>query len=92
MRRKLKKLPAKSTIETQDFLQWAINNLTATNRLTFDAVVGNPPFIQNTNMGQRDAGWAQKLFGLMGMKFSKHTNAWIPFVIASIKFLNAVVI
>lgn len=86
---KLKKLPVKSAIESQDFLQWAINNLTATNRLTFDAVVGNPPFIRYQYWDKEMQDRAQKLFGLMGMKFSKHTNAWIPFVIASIKFLNA---
>lgn len=86
---KLKKLPVKSVISNQDFLQWAIENFTSDSPKTFDAVVGNPPFIRyqywDTEMQER----AQKLFGLMGMKFSKHTNAWIPFVIASIKFLDA---
>lgn len=86
---KLEKISGKSTIDTKDFLQWAIDNLTATNRQSFDAVVGNPPFIRYQYWDKEMQDRAQKLFGLMGMKFSKHTNAWIPFVIASIKFLNA---
>ncbi len=86
---KLSKLPIKSTISTQDFLQWSINNLISNSPKTFDAVVGNPPFIRYQYLDKEMQERAQQLFKLMGMKFSKHTNAWIPFVISSIKFLNA---
>ena len=86
---KLQRLPVKSAISTQDFLQWAIENFTSDSPETFDAVVGNPPFIRYQYWDSQMQERAQKLYNLMGMKFSKHTNAWIPFVIASIKFLDA---
>lgn len=86
---KLSKRPIQSIISTQDFLQWSINNLIADSPKTFDAVVGNPPFIRYQYWEKEMQERAQQLFKLMGMKFSKHTNAWIPFVISSIKFLNA---
>lgn len=85
---KLKKLHFKPEISAQDFLQWTIENLKSDDCQTFDAVVGNPPFIRYQYWDKEMQDRAQALFGLMGMKFSKHTNAWIPFVIASIKFLN----
>lgn len=85
---KLSKLPVKSRIFTQDFLQWAINNLTSKTPQMFDAVVGNPPFIRYQYLDKEMQERAQQLFSIIGMKFSKHTNAWIPFVIASIKLLN----
>lgn len=86
---KLSKLPVKSTVSTQDFLQWSLSNLIDNSPKTFDAVVGNPPFIRYQYWDKEMQDRAQQLFKLMGMKFSKHTNAWIPFVIASIKFLNS---
>ena len=88
-RDKLKNLKAKSKIFTRDFLQWAIENSMSENHETFDAVVGNPPFIRYQYWDIEMQNRAQQLFSLIGIKFSKHTNAWIPFVIASIKFLKA---
>lgn len=86
---KLKKASTQSIVETADFLKWAIKNLQSKKPQTFDAAVGNPPFIRYQYWDKEMQERAQELFQLMGMKFSKHTNAWIPFVIASIKFLNA---
>lgn len=86
---KLKKASAQSSVETTDFLTWAIKNLQSNKPQTFDAAVGNPPFIRYQYWDKEMQDRAQEFFHLMGMKFSKHTNAWIPFVIASIKFLNA---
>lgn len=86
---KLKMLSANTQICNCDFLQWAIDNLNTDKPRTFDAAVGNPPFIRYQYWNQEFQDRAQKLFSMLGMKFSKHTNAWIPFVIASVKFLNA---
>lgn len=85
---KLNALPAQSMVATQDFLKWAIENLKAEKCQTFDAAVGNPPFIRYQYWDKEMQDRAQEFFSLIGMKFSKHTNAWIPFVISSIKFLN----
>lgn len=86
---KLSKASAQSTVVTADFLKWSIENLQSETPQTFDAAVGNPPFIRYQYWDKELQERAQEFFQLMGIKFSKHTNAWIPFVIASIKFLNA---
>ena len=86
---KLKNIPVQSKIITRDFLQWAIENLTSENTKTFEAVAGNPPFIRYQYWDKEMQDRAQVFFELMGMKFSKHINAWVPFLIAAIKFLSA---
>lgn len=71
-----------------DYLEWAINNLKADSPTTFDAVVGNPPFIRYQYLERIQQERAQQLFGMLGLKFTKHTNAWIPFLVTAIEFLN----
>ena len=71
-----------------DYLEWAINNLKSESPASFDAVVGNPPFIRYQYLEKIQQERAQQLFDLLGLKFTKHTNAWIPFLVTSIKFLN----
>lgn len=85
---KLSTRPVHSTVAAEDFLNWSIQNLTSNEAQSFDAVVGNPPFIRYQYWDKVMQDRAQDFFACMKMKFSKHTNAWIPFVIASIKFLN----
>ena len=76
------------TLRNEDFLNWAINNYKAGCPIRFDAVVGNPPFIRYQYMDKDLQQSAQNLFTAMGQKFTKHTNAWLPFVLASIAFLK----
>lgn len=71
-----------------DYLEWAINNIRADEPKRFDAVVGNPPFIRYQYLEKEQQERAQQLFDLLGLKFTKHTNAWIPFVISAIEFLR----
>lgn len=71
-----------------DFLEWAIENKRSSMPVSFDAVVGNPPFIRYQYLEKEQQERAQELFALMGMSFTKHTNAWIPFVISSVEFLR----
>lgn len=71
-----------------DYLEWAIENIKADKPKKFDAVVGNPPFIRYQYLEKDQQERAQQLFDLLGLKFTKHTNAWIPFVISSIEFLK----
>ena len=85
---KLTKSKVHNEILTKDFITWAIENLKLNNPQLFDAAVGNPPFIRYQYLEKKVQENAQIFFEMMNMKFTKHTNAWIPFVIASIKFLQ----
>lgn len=55
---------------------------------SFDAVVGNPPFIrfQNFPDAQRELAFAE--MRSMGLHPSGLTNAWLPFICMSAKVLN----
>lgn len=76
------------TLRCEDFLQWSVDNMKSACPLQFDAVVGNPPFIRYQYLEKDLQSTAQSLFELMGQRFTKHTNAWLPFVLASIAFLK----
>ncbi|MED1785194.1 class I SAM-dependent methyltransferase [Brevibacillus fortis] len=78
-------LHGSSTVITADFLDWSNNELDA--QRTFDAVVGNPPYIRYQYLEEKDQLLAAQLFHRYQLKFTKHTNAWVPFVIASIGLL-----
>lgn len=71
-----------------DFIEWAIKNIQSQESRTFDAVIGNPPFIRYQYLEKSMQDNAQRLFKLLNISFTKHTNAWIPFVLASIEFLK----
>ena len=77
-----------SEIVNDDFIKWSLNNLESKHPETFDAVVGNPPFIRYQYLEKDLQDRSQELFKKLNIKFSKHTNAWIPFLIASIEFLK----
>lgn len=76
------------TLRNEDFLNWAIKNYKVGCPIRFDAIVGNPPFIRYQYLEKSMQQSAQTLFSAMGQKFTKHTNAWLPFVLASIAFLK----
>ncbi len=81
------KLSVSSDIKNIDFLQWAIPHLD--NRETlFDAVVGNPPFIRYQYLPKDLQSKSEIIFKQLGLKFTKHTNAWVPFVLASLALLK----
>ncbi len=69
-----------------DFLRWYL--LKAQNSESFDAVVGNPPFIRYQYLSQEQQELAETIFSQLHLRFTKHTNAWVPFVLASIKLLR----
>ena len=75
------------SLHNQDFLAWAIENIQSKSPQKFDAVVGNPPFVRYQYLEKEQQANAQKIFDLLGMSFTKHTNLWIPFVVSSIEFL-----
>jgi adenine-specific DNA-methyltransferase len=70
-----------------DFLDWANPHL-VNNDLTFDAVLGNPPFIRYQFLEEKFQDNTQKVFETLALKFTKHTNAWVPFLLSCITFLN----
>ena len=77
-----------SSVSCEDFLTWAIKNIKDDIPNRFDAVVGNPPFIRYQYLDKAMQQAAQDLFSVMGQKFTKHANAWLPFVLASVAFLQ----
>ena len=69
-----------------DFLRWYL--FRAQNGETFDAVVGNPPFIRYQYLPEEQQRLAEEIFSQLHLRFTRHTNAWVPFVIASVKLLR----
>lgn len=74
-----------ATIYNCDFLEWALKQLKAGE--TFDAIVGNPPYIRYQYLEDYDQKLSEEIFKRYQLKFTKHTNAWVPFVIACIGLL-----
>ncbi len=70
-----------------DFLLWYLLEA-HNNGLTFDVVLGNPPFIRYQYLPKEQQQLAEKIFSLLHLRFTKHTNAWVPFIVASIKLLR----
>lgn len=77
----------KSTVNTQDFLEWAIRQI-KNEQSRFDSVVGNPPFIRYQYLPEESQEKAETIFRILHLPFTKHTNAWVPFVLASIALLK----
>ncbi|PWY42207.1 SAM-dependent methyltransferase [Achromobacter sp. RW408] len=75
------------SIKCADFLDHAIESITA-GKYKYDAVVGNPPFIRYQYLSTESQEKSEVIFKSENLKFTKHTNAWVPFVIASIKVLK----
>jgi adenine-specific DNA methylase len=73
-------------IHVGDFLKWFLFHLGETER--FEGVLGNPPFIRYQYLSEEQQLIAEKIFARFGLPFTKHTNAWVPFVIASLSLLS----
>ncbi len=69
-----------------DFLRWYL--FQAQHEMRFDAVVGNPPFIRYQYMSDEQQSLSQMIFDQLGLPFTKHTNTWVPFVLASVRLLR----
>lgn len=74
-------------INDEDFLGWALGALKS-ERTCFDAVLGNPPFIRYQYLPELFQDRAEEIFNQLDCKFTKHTNAWVPFILASFAMLN----
>jgi adenine-specific DNA-methyltransferase len=78
-------LRAHVAVHECDFLQWARPQVATP---AFDAVLGNPPFIRYQYLNRRQQDLAADLFRQLGLSFTRHTNAWVPFVAASLALLR----
>ena len=73
-------------VQVNDFLGWALDAIKGRKR--FDAILGNPPFIRYQYLPSLFQDRAESIFSLLSCKFTKHTNAWVPFVMASFALLR----
>ncbi len=71
-------------VVTADFFEWASSSEAG----SWDAVVGNPPFIRFQHWTEPTRTRAFDLMRSVSMKPSKLTNAWVPFVVASTLMLR----
>jgi adenine-specific DNA methylase len=74
------------TVNKVDFLRWYLDTVHLGE--CFDAIVGNPPFIRYQYLSDEQQELAGEIFGQLKLPFTKHTNAWVPFVLASIRLLS----
>jgi len=74
-------------IRSEDFLGWAVEQLWRHGD-QFDGILGNPPFIRYQYLPEKFQGVAEEIFKQLRLPFTKHTNAWVPFVAASLALLR----
>lgn len=75
-------------IRARDFLEWSITHM-GDDASRFDAVIGNPPFVRYQYLPQPFQDRAETIFKQLDLRFTKHTNAWVPFILASMALLRA---
>lgn len=73
--------------ENADFLQWSLDNVDGNEK--YDAIVGNPPFIRYQYLPTEMQEKAKIIFEKFDLKFTKHTNIWVPFIISSVMMLKS---
>jgi adenine-specific DNA-methyltransferase len=71
-----------SGVATGDFFAWLDSH-----EDTFDAVVGNPPYIRYQYLDPEPREIAARLCEAAGVPISKLTNAWVPFVVLAFERL-----
>jgi adenine-specific DNA methylase len=81
---RLRKVDA--TVVAGDFLEWSLPRLEGSPQ--FDAVLGNPPFIRYQYLEPELQYRSERIFKEFRLPFTKHTNAWVPFVISSMAQLR----
>lgn len=79
---------SRSSVREEDFLGWALSALGDPKGPRFDAVVGNPPFVRYQYLPPLFQDRSERIFSALRCKFTKHTNAWVPFILASFALLK----
>jgi adenine-specific DNA methylase len=77
---------ARLDLNVGDFLRWFLFHGREAD--AFDGALGNPPFIRYQYLPEEQQLLAERVFKRFGLPFTKHTNAWVPFVIASLALLR----
>lgn len=82
-----KQILPNSEVINSDFLSWSLKNAHNKNR-KYDAIVGNPPFIRYQYLPKFFQEQALNIFTEVGLPFTKHTNSWVSFILASMTMLK----
>ncbi len=77
----------KCNVTQTDFLGWALGRVREAPS-GFDAVLGNPPFVRYQYLPPEFQANSEAIFSALSCKFTKHTNAWVPFILASLELLR----
>jgi adenine-specific DNA methylase len=75
---------AGDVVETADFFGW----WQGSKQPTFDAVVGNPPFIRYQTFPEPHRSRAMAIMLAQGLSPNRLTNIWVPFVVAAVASLR----
>ncbi len=75
-----------SNIWVGDFFQYCEHHLFG--ELRFDAIIGNPPFIRYQDFQEAHRAVAFRLMKHAGLRPTRLTNAWSPFLVAATLLLN----
>lgn len=84
---KAKRLASKglhARLYCDDFFSWILNSPPDK---TWDAVLGNPPYIRYQYFDKNQRFIAQEIFHKTNVRFTMLTNAWVPFILASVMHL-----
>lgn len=81
-----KKTQIHTLIFKEDFLEWSMKMQKKNTR--FDGILGNPPFIRYQYLDTELQLRAEQLFLSHNLPFTKHTNIWVSFVLASVSLLR----
>jgi adenine-specific DNA methylase len=73
----------RGTVHCESFFAWAKDC-----EETFDAVVGNPPFVRYQYVSRSVRSDADRVLARRGQAFDRVANLWIPFVLASLARLR----
>jgi adenine-specific DNA methylase len=77
---------ARVDVHVGDFLRWFLFH--SGEAEPFDGAVGNPPFIRYQYLPEEQQLLAEEVFKRFALPFTRHTNAWVPFVIAALALLR----
>jgi adenine-specific DNA-methyltransferase len=79
-------IPILDNVRVGDFFQYCEQHLFG--ELRFDAVIGNPPFIRYQDFQEAHRAVAFRLMKHAGLRPTRLTNAWSPFLVAATLLLN----
>lgn len=79
-------LPSTTTVHCGDFFTYCHTHLM--DKRSFDAILGNPPFVRYQNFPEEQRRIAFYLMQRAGLHPNRLTNAWVPFLVAATLLLN----